>query len=209
MTDIVKKESTQIAKLDSFSTVEDMLGLAQTLIDSRLVPSSLDTPEKVVTVIQQGRELGFGAVTSVNNIHNIQGRPALSVHAINAKLAQKGILLKTICDCEKVLDEAGDKVVDLKTTIRFFTPLKVPINGEYYLTEDVTFTWKDAVAMQLSTKSNWVKMRSVMMWSRCLSIGARRVAPDAILGLYEVAETAEFMNVNHSVTEDGEVTIIQ
>lgn len=208
MSEIIKVEQNQLAKLDSFSTVEDMLGLAQTLIDSKLVPSTLKTPEAVVTVIQQGRELGFGAVTSVNNIHNIQGKPTLSIHAINAKLAQKGVKIKTIKDRSPLKNSDG-KVVDYVTTIRFYVPLEVAIDGEMYLPEDVSFRWSEAVKMDLSTKSNWKKMPKIMMWSRCLSIGARRVAPDAILGMYEVSEMADVIGQNYSMTEDGEVTIIK
>ena len=62
--------------------------------------------------------------------------------------------------------------------------------------------------MGLTTKSNWVKMKKIMLWNRCLTIGARRVAPDALLGLYETSEAAEFSNIEHTVSEEGTVTII-
>lgn len=203
--EIVKSE-TQIAKLDSFSSIEDMLGLARTLIDSKLVPPTLNSPEKVITVIQQGRELGFGAVTSVNNIHNIQGKPTLSVHAINAKLTQKGIKIKTLKDFEPI--RVDGKVVDAETVIRFYIPLDRPIGGNYYLEEDVKFTWSMATAMELTTKSNWIKMKQIMLWNRCLSIGARRVAADAIMGLYETTELLDSLNKNYNLSEEGEVEIL-
>ena len=204
--EIVIHQQNQLAKLDSFKTVEDMLGLAQTLINSKLVPPTLKTPEIVVTVIQQGRELGFGAVTSINNINNIQGKPCLSVHAINAKLTQKGIKIKTLKDFELIKDANGK--VDATTTIRFYVPLVVPINGQNYLEEDVSFKWSQAVDMGLTTKDNWIKMKSIMLWNRCFSMGARRVAADALLGLYEVSELADTMNVPYNITEEGTVTIL-
>lgn len=209
MADLVKTEQTQqqLAQLDSFRTVEDMMGLAKVLIESGLCPSNIKKPEQVVTVILQGRELGFGAVTSINNIYNIQGRPCLSVHAINAKLSSKGIKIKTIKDFEVIKDEAG-KTLDAITTIRFYIPLVKPINGNDYLEEDVSFKWSQAQDMGLTTKDNWKKMKAIMMWNRCLSMGARRVAADAILGMYEVSEMADVANKNYSITEEGEVTII-
>ena len=203
---LVVKNDQQIAKLDNFRTVEDMLGLAKTLIDSKLVPPTLRTPEMVVTVIQQGRELGFGAVTSINNIHNIQGKPCLSVHAINAKLAQKGIKIKTLKDFE--IQKEGESV-DAVTTIRFYVPLEKPINNSFYLEEDVTFKWSQAVDMGLTSKDNWKKMKSIMLWNRCLSIGARRVAADSLLGLYEITELADSLNVPYNITEEGTVTILK
>jgi hypothetical protein len=200
-------KETGIAKIDNFTSIEDMLGLAKTLIDSKFVPSALKTAENVVAVILQGKELGFGAMTSLSNINIISGKPTLSVHAINAKLAQRGIKIKTLKDFEKVLNAEG-KAVDMITTIRFYVPLAVPINGENYLVEDCSFTWKEATSMGLATKDNWVKMPKVMMWTRCLSMGARRVAADSLLGMYETSEWADLREQKYNITEEGEVTVI-
>lgn len=208
MTEIVKREDVQLAKLDNFQSVEDMLGLAQTLIDSKLVPATLKTPAQVVAVIQQGRELGFGPVTSVNNINNIQGKPTLGIHAITAKVLEKGIKYQTIKDCVQIKNAEG-KVVDLETTIKFYVPLVKPINGQDYLEEVVSFTWSMAVEMGLASKDNWKKMKKIMMWSRCFTIGARRVADDAILGMYETSEWADVVNQDYNVDEEGKVTLIQ
>ena len=207
MTDIVKTNDVQIAKLDGFSSVEDMKGLAQTLIDSKLVPSTLNTPEKVITVILQGKELGFGAITSINNINNIQGKATLSIHAINAKVTQRGIKFQTIKDCVPIKDNTG-KIVDLETVIVFYVPLEKPINGEFYLKEEVSFTWTMASDMGLTSKDNWKKMKKIMMWTRCFTIGARRVASDAILGMYETTEWSDVVNQNYNINEEGQVTIL-
>jgi hypothetical protein len=46
------------------------------------------------------------------------------------------------------------------------------------------------------------------MWARCLSMGAQRIAPDKILGLYTVEEMVDVTNApNVSINEEGEVTI--
>jgi hypothetical protein len=204
----MENQETGIAKIDNFTSIEDMLGLAKALIASKFVPPAYKTPENVVAVILQGKELGFGAMTSLSNINIIQGKPTLSVHAINAKLAQRGIKIKTLKDYEKVVNQDG-KVSDIITTIRFYVPLVVPINGDNYLVEDCSFTWKEAISMQLDKKDNWIKMPRIMMWSRCLTIGARRVAADSLLGMYETTEWADVKNARYDVTEEGEVTIIE
>jgi len=41
-----------------------------------------------------------------------------------------------------------------------------------------------------------------------MSLGARRAAPGAMIGIYETAEASEFMSQKHRVAEDGEVTIL-
>jgi len=47
------------------------------------------------------------------------------------------------------------------------------------------------------------------MWARCLSLGANRIAPDKIQGMYTVEEVMDFAP-DHNVTfnAEGEVTIL-
>jgi len=197
----------QVAKLDSFTSVQDIQGLAQIMIDSRIIPSALKTPAQVIAVILQGRDLGMGAVTALNNINIIQGRATLSIHAITAKLLQKGIKFQTIKDYEAEKNDAG-AVSDYVTSIKFYIPLEKPINGEHYLTDIATFSLREARLMGLTEKDNWKKMPKIMLYTRCLAIGARRVAADAILGMYETSEWADVVGQNYTLVE-GEVKVIE
>ncbi len=193
-------------KLSGFSTVGDALSFAKLLIDSKLIPSTLKTPDAVVAVILQGRELGFGPITSVNNINNIQGKPTLGVHAIAAKLAQAGLTYQLIKDYEpetKTDAEGKETIVDRVTTFRFFRMW----NGRV-IENDVSYRWSEATKAGYTIKDNWLKMPRIMMRTRALTVGARLVAPEAILGLYETSELADAKDVNYSVTEEGEVTVI-
>lgn len=193
-------------KLSGFNTVGDALSFAKLLIDSKLIPSTLKTPDAVVAVILQGRELGFGPITSVNNINNIQGKPTLGVHAIAAKLAQAGLTYQLIKDYEpetKTDAEGKETIVDRVTTFRFFRMW----NGRV-IENDVSYRWSEATKAGYTTKDNWLKMPRIMMRTRALTVGARLVAPEAILGLYETSELADAKDVNYSVTEEGEVTVI-
>jgi hypothetical protein len=196
-----------ITKLAGFSNMQEALDHADVLIRGKHLPSSLKTPEAVVSIMLMGKELGMDPMASISNIVSIQGKPVLGIHAIGALLRKAGCASQTIHDFEPVMGTEGEtagKVVDYKTVIRFFRPY----NGKT-MEEDVTFTWKDAVKMELASKDNWKRMPRIMLWSRCFSIGARRVAPDALLGMYEVSEWADVTNQRYTVTEDGEATIIQ
>ena len=197
-------QEVAITKLANFQSTQEMMDYAQVLITSKLVPAAFNTPEKVVAAIQTGRELGFGPMSSMNNLHVIQGRATLSVHALGALMKKKGIITKTIKDFEPVKNDQG-VAVDAITTIRFYQPSPVG-----YIEEDVSFRHSEAKSMGLLQKDPWVKMVRVMMWTRCFSIGCRRVAPDAILGLYETSEAADFSNskTNYSITEEGEVKVL-
>jgi hypothetical protein len=48
-----------------------------------------------------------------------------------------------------------------------------------------------------------------MLRARCLAIGARWAAPDALMGMYTVDEYADAKGVNYTITEDMEVNIIE
>lgn len=200
---IVLQETPNLTKLDSFSNVEEMMKFASVLISSKLVPSAFNTPEKVVAAVVAGKELGMGAMTSLMNLPVIAGRATLSVHAIGGLLRKGGIAVQTTQDFQPMKDKEG-KNVDVVTTIAFFRMF----NGRE-IEEKVSFKWSDATKMGLTTKDTWKSMPAIMLWNRCFAIGARRVAPDYLLGMYETAEWADVHNVPYQVNEEGSVTIIK
>lgn len=199
--ELVKSGENKLTKFDEFNNIEEMLQLADHLIQSGLIPNSLNTPEKVVAIIQQGKELGFKAMTSLNNLHNIQGKVVLSIHAIAALLKQSNVRYTIIKDCEPIKDKDG-KNVNYITTIEFLESWEGQI-----IKNQISYTLKEASKAGLATKENWQKMMPIMLRTRCLAIGARFVAPHALLGLYEAAEFADFKDISYEVNEEGEVTI--
>ena len=207
---IEENKSTELTKFDKFQNVEEMLNLAKILIKSKLVPTNLKQPEQIVAVVLQGKELGFDAITSINNIHNIQGRATLGVHAIAALLKNSGITYKLIEDGVFVKEDGTtDKTKipetnykDRRTTIKFYENFHGKI-----IENDISFSVKEAQEQGLLKKDNWKRMQLIMLRARTLAIGARFVAPNALLGMYETSEAADFSNSNTDVllNEEGEV----
>lgn len=206
-----KKEEKEVSKegklavLDNFSSVGQIMDYAEVLLKSKLLPEALNTKEKVVVAIQQGRELGLGAITALNNIHVIKGKPTLSVHAIGALLKKAGIKYKLLKDFEDhiVYDPKDPSKILVKTkitTIRFYEKF-----GDQVIENDFSYTWKEAELMGLTIKPTWVKMPKLMIRTRCLSMGARFIAPDAMLGMYETTEWADVENVDLNLDEEGNV----
>jgi hypothetical protein len=152
-TEIIKAEPASIGKFDNFHNLEEMTKFAETLISSGVLPPNYKSPESVISTIIQGKELGLKAMTSLQNIHFISGKPTLGVNAISALIRGRGIDFQTIKDAEPVKD-AGGKIVNLVTTIRFFR--HSPILNKV-LEEDCTFTWNDANSAGLTTKDVWKK----------------------------------------------------
>lgn len=49
-----------------------------------------------------------------------------------------------------------------------------------------------------------------MLYARCLSLGANRIAPDVTMGLYTVEEMVDITNAkNVDIDEEGNVKIIE
>jgi hypothetical protein len=200
MTDIVKnEEKTNIVRQVPQNEMEQL----QILIDSKSLPSNIKTIEQAFTIAQFGKDLGMKPMQAFHQVYNIQGRLALSSKGLGALLWANGIGYKTIKDFELVtkgLDKDGKEIKDRETCIEFYR------NG---ITDRASFFWSDAVKAGWTTKDNWVKMPRHMLYARCLALGAQRIAPDKILGLYTVEEMVDVTSdVNTKINEEGEVTIL-
>jgi hypothetical protein len=169
----------------------------QLLIDSKVLPSNIKTIQQAFAVAQFGKDLGMKPMQAFHQVYSIQGRLALSSKGLGALLWANGIQYKTIQDFEKITKEDGK--TDFVTTIEFY-------RGQ--VVDRASFAWSDAVRAGWTTKDNWVKMPKHMMYARALSLGAQRIAPDKILGLYTVEEMVDITTApNVSINEEGEVTI--
>lgn len=188
-----------IVKLDNITDSGQLYSLAKVLCESKLLPVTYNTPEKALLCIAQGRELGLGAVTSLYNMYFIQGKPVLSIHAINALITSKGIAFKTISDYEKV-ENAATGASTRVTEIMFYRKHK---ELNMIIEERIKYTWQEAEIAGLASKDNWQKYPKVMLWNRCFTFGARRIASDYLLGVMEISEAGDTFNKTYKLDNEG------
>lgn len=185
------------------------------LIKSKQLPGYIRTKEEAFTVAKMGKELGFPIMSSFHQIIPIQGKLTLTAKAQNGIMRRAGIKIECIEDAmyvyrdgsiseypKQVVDPATDKPVDRRTVLRFTR------DG---ISELVRYTWMDATEAGLSTKDNWVRMKRDMLYSRCLSRGATRIAADLTMGLYttdEIHDSLENSDIRAVRGEDGTITSI-
>jgi hypothetical protein len=169
---------------------------AKVIVESGLLPKSVDTWQKAVTIIMTGRELGLPTMASLRGIDVIQGVPAVKPQAMVALIEQSGLL-----EDIQIVDDGQKCSVTMKR------------KGRSPHTE--SFSMQDAAAMRttewdqgqkktiaLSEKYNWKQQpRNMRKW-RALAACARVVFPDVILGLYTDDEMGESVTYD----EDGVVT---
>jgi hypothetical protein len=196
------KEDAMVVKLDNIETLDQMMIYTQKLVDSNILPFS--SPEKALVAYQTGKELGLGIITAMNNIHVISGKPSLSVHAALALGKKANVVLETVEDYEVYEVEFEDKEGNKKkASTRRTTIIFHHMWNGVHMKEKMSFTMADAKKAGWADKDNWKKMPKIMLWNRTAVIGIRRVAPDALLGMYEASEVADFSNVTIDLDAEG------
>lgn len=185
------------------------------LIKSNYLPEHIKSEEQALTLLQFGKELGISPMQSLNGLIMIKGKITLPVRLINALLRQNNVYVSTLEDCLYVYqdgsksylslrDKEGKQIqhVDRITTLEFVRYYK---NG-HTQKEIVSYTWSDAKKALLTEKENYVKMPREMIYSRCFSKGATRIAPDITCGLLSTDEMVDFSKIKEEKikrNEDG------
>ena len=184
----------ELVKVSNYDSQKEFL---QTLIDSGQLPSNIKKPETAFTIAAYGKELGFNVLTSFNYIVSIQGKLTLSAKAQQALLRKNGITWRTIEDfyycyedgsieerkiAKKDANGVEIKINDIRTVLEFTR------NG---VIEIVKFYWSDATKAGLTDKDVWKKYPKALMFARCFTIGATRIASDMLLGFYSSDEIVD------------------
>lgn len=193
-------------KLGNFKTVGEMMKWADTIIESGLLPNSIDGPEQVITIVQHGQELGLTPHISLNNLHVIAGRPVVSSSMLGALLKRHGVEWIIEEDFAVVPKDEDNR----RTTYKFFWKSKV-VGRVMEATHSIS--WKQMEVAGYTTKQNWNKYPKEMMRARCLSSAVRALFPDVLMGMYsdlEINDVAKDLGVEEipvTVNEEGDVVI--
>ena len=170
-TQLVPQPQYRAASLIPFANEwEAMQQMATVLVESGFLPPTLNTPQKALTVLLAGRELGVPPMQAIRGIHVVNGRPSLSAELMLALAYQniRGFRFKV---------EASNEQVCRITAQR---PNADPVT--------LSFTITDAQRAGLTRGDNWTKYPAAMLRARCTSAILRVVAPDAIRGIYTPEE---------------------
>lgn len=140
-------------------TLDDMQRFAMVAVKSGHYKDLKDIASAVIR-IQMGREMGIGAAASLKSIQVISGTPTFSAAFIGAQIKRSrpryNYFPKTITAKECILSfwEEGKEV------------------GTW------SFTIEEAKLAGLASKEVWIKYPKSMLFSRCLTAGARIYCPD-------------------------------
>lgn len=207
----IKEVTTNVpTKLTNFGNMEEALKWAEHVLESGLLPDSITLPEQVVTIVQHGKELGLSPHIALNNLHIIAGRPVISSAMLGALLKRRNIEWIIEEDFETVTYENGD--VHKRTTYEFFWK---SIITDTVRSTKFSITWAQMELAGYTTKDNWLKYPKEMMRARCVTYATRSLFPEILMGIYsdlEINDVAEELGVNEvdvTVSEEGDITIVQ
>lgn len=155
---------------------------ATLLVKSKLLPTAIDTPEKAIAIALKGRELGIPLMQAFGHIHVVQGKPSISAELMLSLIYRNchGAVVNYI--------ETTDKSCEIEACRPGGKPAKF------------RFTWADAEKAKLTCKDSWKNYPAAMLRARTISIVARAMFPDAIMGCSYTPE-----ELGAEVDDEGEV----
>lgn len=154
--------------------------LSQRIANTPFVPKGLQgKPESVLACVLYGAELGLGPMQSLNSIHVIEGRTAMSPELMRAMVARHGHRIDVIENSNTACEVKG-------------------IRADTGSTATVRWTMEDAKLAGLVGKNNWKTYPRAMLLARATSELCRIVFPDIIAGLsYTPEEVASIEGVEY------------
>jgi hypothetical protein len=184
--------NNSIALANDWATMKEQ---ASALVRSGLLPKAIDTPEKAIAIMMQGRELGIGPMQAIAGINVIAGKATVSPQLMLALIERSGKLEHIDIDSQQTYCTVTMKRIGRHEHSETFTMDDA--------SRMMTSGWKNnkKVQIPLSEKSNWQQMPAIMLKWRAVAACARVVFPDVIMGMY----THEEIDPSVVVDADGDM----
>ena len=180
MTDVIPYQATQLAGRDTVDGWASMLGMSRELANfiassEGFVPGTMrGKPAAVVACILSGRELGIGPMASLQHLHVIDGRPAMSAQMMRALVQAHG-------------HELDIREWDTRHCVIWARRA----GSERW--QGVTYTWADAERARLDRKPVWQAYPDAMLLARATAKLCRAMFADVLGGMAYASEELEDM----------------
>lgn len=162
---------------------ETLIRASNMLSKSPVIPTNLKgNIPAIYSILLMGAELGLKPMQSINSIHVIQGRTALSAQLMLS------IVKKRCPDFRISMKISGDKT----------SPVVIVRGVRHGGDEEFETKWdmSRAGALGLIGKDNWKKQPITMLQWRAVSEVCRFLAPEAVLGIYTDDEAEDIQAVS-------------
>lgn len=211
------KSLSEIEHANSSPVKSSERQMLETLVASKALPAYIKNYAVAFAFNQFGKELGFATMQSFHYLTMINGKISLTVMAMEAMLWKNNIVIEKLVDAEYLYKDGTTafgnyyeaekgKPIDRISKCRLTRTLP----NSTIVSQETQFTYQEAVAAELHDKDNWKKWRRDMLWSRCLSRAARRIAADIFLGLYtadELVDMSDAKEDDYSRNNQGYINV--
>ncbi len=153
------------------TTFDGLLQQAEVLVKSGMLPAEVKTAAAAVAIMLKGRELNIPPMQAFSSIYVVKGKPTVSAQLMGALILRAGHSYHV------------ESLTDQEAVITFQRKAGKPYTH--------SFTLKDADKAGLLNSETWRKYPKAMLFSRCMSAGARIAMPDVIAGMYTPEELAD------------------
>ena len=151
----------------------------QTISASPTVPKVYQgKPNDMLAVALQGRELGIGPVTAINNLDMIDGTISMRAKLMSALIFGNGHIIKTL--------KQDTSACELECW-RWHAP-----SGELIKLGVVEYTIEDAKAAKDAGKDTYKKHPKSMLTNRALTLAARTFYGDVLAGIGYTPDEVNF-----------------
>ena len=186
MDKLIKRDYSQ----EMMSRFDENMKFAKTLINSKLLPPGVDTPEKILVIMLKAKELNIPTMEALQSINIISGRTSLSGQLMLAMARRSGELEDIQLDyadidgaCTCMIRRKGYSPITTK-----FGPTEAKLMGLFSLNKE------GKVA-----REQYVKQPKVMYQWRAISANLRISFGDVCEGLY----TPDELGANIEIQDDG------
>jgi len=159
-------QSAALVLTEEVAELNTLMKVSHELQKSGMFPQ-LSNAGQMLAIILAGRERGYSSMTSLMNIHIVNGRPGFSGALIAAELKRASV------DFDVMETDETHCVINFRR------------QGK----PDFVYKWtleeaRRAKKIPAKPDSVWATYPQDMLYWRCLTAGARKFAPDAIMGLH-------------------------
>lgn len=162
-----------------------MLDMADAMIKTGLLPTTIKTAAAAVVLIMKGSELGIPPMQALAQIAVINGKPSLGAELMAALIYR---------------DQGDDALQFAETsTERCTVSYK---RRTWAQRREFTFSLEDAKRAGLLGGATWTKYPAALLRARCISAVARMAFPDSIGGMYTAEELGAAVTMR-----DGEFVV--
>lgn len=156
--------------------------IATVLKQGGVIPKGIDTIQKMVVILQAGREIGLAPIESLNSLYFVNGKIAMYGEAVPNQIIRAGHrIIWGKCDATQA-----------EVTI---------VRGDDGQKMTTRFTMEEAEKRGYTSNAIYKKFPENMLKWRALSMTAKFIAPDALRGIgikedmeVEVLEEGTFKN---------------